>query len=153
MWKSYFMALLIMSLLIFVGFSFFYSSNSILPTEEEAVPIREYDTITGLEYYVTIHSSQTNPSFTVTSHILESIFHYKSIDTIDDFEIHLIIDNKSLSNYLLEGIKIIDKRNHDVIEKVSYQKDSSSNSFSFLLPKSFFEKYQSYYSIEIDFSR
>ena len=145
--------LLFVSMIVIVlGIGFFYRPREDL-IEEEAFPIREEDTITGMDYVITIGEKEKDKSFVISSHILDSILHYKEKDNIDNFLIRLKIENKSSSDYLLKSIRIIDDYNHTFVEDVSYRKDNDINQFSFQLSKNFFDRYQSFYKIQIELEK
>ena len=99
---------LLISLLLF-----FYSDkkNYDYLINEEAIPIRDYDVITGMDYSVDIDDSIKDNSIDIYSKIISSIYHYKDINSINNFFVNLKIDN----DYKITDISIVDKDNNKII--------------------------------------
>lgn len=85
---------------------------------EEVVPIREEDIITGIEYHIQIGKRVKNASLDINTHILDSIYHYKDISTIEKFTVKIIMDNQSKYTYLLKKIELLCQGKR---EDISYQ--------------------------------
>ena len=136
-------------LFIMIGFS---KPLSLEKIGEEAFPIRDLDTIMGMEYVLTIYPYVKDSSLTVSSHILESILHYKDPSLIHDFFIRISIHNQSKYDYLLKSIRIIDTHTNLLIEEVSYEKENN-NIFRFHLSEDFFHSYHSSYKIQIELEK
>ncbi|MBQ9019044.1 MAG: hypothetical protein IJ097_01865 [Bacilli bacterium] len=119
---------------------YFYSNSKIVinTINEEAIPIREYDEITAMNYNITLNDIRTN-NIKISSSILSSIYHYKDISNINDFLVYLNIDNNTSFNYLINNISIVDKRNKKIIKKIKY--NNNENNIYFNLNKTDFNKY------------
>ena len=127
-----------MKLFIKLFFLFFYSISQFLhPTtsleenlslSEEAFPIREDEVIIGMDYVITI-PSKSSGEILLSSQILDSIFHYKSIESIQDFFIRIQVNRK---DYSLVKVFIDDPR-----QELSFQKTNFLYRISF--PKDFFD--------------
>lgn len=85
---------------------------------EEVIPIREEDIITGIEYHIQIGKRVRNASLDINTHILDSIYHYKDISTIEKFTVKIIMDNQSKYTYLLKKIELLSQGKR---EDISYQ--------------------------------
>ena len=103
---------------------------------EEAIPIREEDIITGIEYHIQIGKRVKNATLDINTHILDSIFHYKDISTIEHFTVKIIMDNKSKHPYLLKRIELFSQGKK---ENISYQR--KGNDIVLNLNQSFFMNY------------
>ena len=100
------------------------SSRELYSISEEASPIREGDSIVGMDYVVTIGEDVKRDDINIATSIMSSILHYKDISTIDDFYVDLKIDNKSNKNYLLKNIILVS--NGGLInKKVKYKKNKN----------------------------
>ena len=121
--------------------------------DEEATPIREDGVITGMLYEIRLGERVDDSSLTISSHILDSIAHYKDTSTIDKFKVELRIDNQSEYSYLLKNIQVIDQDTNQFIQNISYSKNGNSNSFVFQLKRDFFETYKSPYRIRIELEK
>ena len=85
---------------------------------EEVIPIREEDIITGIEYHIQIGKRVKNATLDINTHILDSIYHYKDISTIERFTVKIIMDNQSKYTYLLKKIELLSQGKR---EDISYQ--------------------------------
>ena len=85
---------------------------------EEVIPIREEDIITGIEYHIQIGKRVRNATLDINTHILDSIYHYKDISTIEKFTVKIIMDNQSKYSYLLKKIELLSQGKR---EDISYQ--------------------------------
>lgn len=85
---------------------------------EEVIPIREEDIITGIEYHIQIGKRVRKASLDINTHILDSIYHYKDISTIEKFTVKIIMDNQSKYTYLLKKIELLSQGKR---EDISYQ--------------------------------
>lgn len=83
------------------------SSRELYDISEEASPIREGDSIVGMDYVVTIGKDVKREDINISTSIISSILHYKDIDTINDFYVDLKINNKSRGRYLLKNIMMV----------------------------------------------
>ena len=119
---------------------------------EEAIPIREDGIIIGMDYYITINKYMKDNSITISSHVLDSILHYKDPSLIHNFFIRLSIDNKSKYDYLLKNICILDNYSNIVIKKLSYKKDGKY-SFIVFLPDTVFKSSDILYKIQIELEK
>ena len=148
------------SIFIIISFLFFFlfflvvfsKPLSLEKIEEEAIPIREDGIIIGMDYYITINKYMKDDSITISSHVLDSILHYKEPSLIHNFFIRLSIDNKSKFDYLLKNIRIIDNYSNIVLEELSYKKDGK-NSFIVFLPDTIFKKSDILYKIQIEIEK
>lgn len=114
---------------------------------EEAIPIRSEDKIIGIKYNITL-TEKFNDEVIIT-HIIDSIYHYKSFDNIDNFFVTVILKNNSNNTYkvkvLLKNSKLIKKKIHtDII--VSAKEDST---FTFFLE----ENMSKYDLVELKFKK
>ena len=132
------------------GFGLFYQPIYEEKIKEEAIPIRTEEVTTGLTYILTIGKQVQDKKLVLSTHILDSILHYKEIPTINHFLIQLKIENHTISAYLLKNISIIDSTTNVVIEDISYKKKKNSNTFSFYLNQSFFQNYKKEYILYIN---
>lgn len=119
--------------------------------EEEAIPIREDENMIGMDYYITINQYMKDNSIVISSHILDSIIHYKEPSLIHNFFVRLSINNQSKYDYLLKNIRVIDNSLNILIEDLSYQKEN--NTFLFYIPDNYFKKFQSRYNIQIEIEK
>ena len=142
--------MIIFSFLFVVGF---FHSSSLAEIEEEAFPIWEEDRIIGLNYKITIGKSIKDKRVTITTHVLDSIYHYKDVKTIDQFSVYFIIDNKAKYSYSLKDIYIVDTSTNIVIENIPYSRSNVDNRFYFLLTKKSFQKYNKKYCIQVVLER
>jgi len=148
--KKYIILVLLVLLILGVDF---YQAKGKEEVMEEAIPIRENEVITGLEYRITIEEQVKENSFTISTHILDSILHYKNLNTIQEFFICLKIDNQSKNQYFIKSIYVIDADSNVFIQNIDYEDDTSFNQFSFLLDQEFFQTYESKYKIQIEFEK
>ena len=79
---------------------------------EEVDPVRNNDIIVGINYSVTLDKNFNNSR--VDTHIIDSIYHYKDLDRIDNFIVNITIRNNSKYDYKLEKILLKD---NNVIKK------------------------------------
>lgn len=93
-------------------------SNINSSISEEVIPIREEDIITGIEYHIQIGKRVRNATLDINTHILDSIYHYKDISTIEKFMVKIIMDNQSKYSYLLKKIELLSQGKR---EDISYQ--------------------------------
>lgn len=144
-----------LSLFLFLVFSFFllllfyHPSHGKGKIEEEVFPIREGDVIHGFQYVLSIEKEVNDSRLTLSTHILDSILHYKSLEDIDEVCVYLKIMNASPYTYLLQRIYLLDSSNQLFLQNISYDKDKKC----YLLTKSFFESYQSSYKIQIELAK
>ena len=132
----------------------FFYSNSKTNNEliiEEANPIREKEIIKGMGYTITINEKERKNNIKILSEILSSIYHYKDINTIDNFYVDLKIDNHTRYNYYLKDIKIINKESNKLIRNISY--DESKELVKFKLNKDDFTRYNTNHYIEIELEK
>ena len=128
---KYFVFYILVLLLVLL---YFYSNSKVDNNFfEEANPIREYDTINGMNYDITLNDNR-NSNIKIYSSILSSIYHYKDINNINNFFVNLNINSNS--NYLVENISIIDKSSKKLIKKINY--NTSDDTISFDLNKNDF---------------
>jgi hypothetical protein len=123
---------------------FFYSNKKDYTylINEEAIPIRDFNEIKGMNYKVDIDDSINDKRLDIYSKIISSIYHYKDINNINDFFINLEID----SNYKIDDISIVDDNNY-IIRNINYKKNG--NKIFFNLKKCDFTNYNSNYDIKI----
>lgn len=135
--------LLLISLLLF-----FYSDkkNYDYLINEEAIPIRDYDVITGMDYSVDIDDSIKDNNIDIYSKIISSIYHYKDINSINNFLVNLKIDK----DYKITDISIVDKNNF-IIRNIDYDKDN--NKIIINLDREDFVNYNLNYDIRIKLKR
>ena len=119
---------------------------------EEAIPIREDGIIIGMDYYITINKYMKDNSITISSHVLDSILHYKDPSLIHNFFIRLSVNNKSNYDYLLKNIRILDNTSNVVLEELSYKK-KEDNSFIVFLPDNIFNNSNSFYQFQIELEK
>ncbi len=136
-------------LFFMIGFS---EPLSLEKIGEEAIPIREDDTIIGMDYVITIYSYVNDNSIVISSHILDSVLHYKDPSSIHDFYIQLSIHNQSKHDYLLKNIRIKDNRSNVIIEELSYEEESN-HVFKIFLPEDFFNHYYPTYKMQIELEK
>lgn len=131
-------SIIILFSLLFLLFLFLqkptHYSDSII---EEAIPIREEENITGIEYHIQIGKKVKDASLDINTHILDSIYHYKDISLIDQFTVKIIMKNQSKYPYLLKKIELL---SHERREDVSYQ--LQGNDIVLHLNHDFFMNYQ-----------
>lgn len=111
-------------------------SNINSSISEEAIPIREENIITGIEYHIQIGKRVRNTTLDINTHILDSIYHYKDISTIELFTVKIIMDNQSKYPYLLKKIELLSQGKK---EDISYQ--LQGNDIVLHLNHSFFMNY------------
>lgn len=148
--KYYITFYIIILLLILL---FFYSNNKTTSSliSEEANPIRDVETIKGMDYTITINERERKNNIKLFTEILSSIYHYKDINSIDSFYINLKIDNKTNYNYLIKSIKIIDRGDNSLKRNISY--DETNEEVKFNLLKEDFINYNSNNYIEIELEK
>ena len=98
---------------------------------EEAIPIRHNEEIIGLNYNITIPNDLIDNKVIINTKIIDSINHYTDIKSIDNFQINIIISNKS--NYIYKVTDIQLSSNNKNIQKIKYH--NSNNKISFKLVK------------------
>ena len=76
---------------------------------EEAVPIREKDRIVGMNYYLTIPKGYPI-SDVIPTHIVDSIAHYKDLNSIDSFVVSIILKNETENDLELEKVLIQERQ-------------------------------------------
>ena len=128
----------------------FYESNGKEKLIEEANPIREDGIITGLEYTITIQEETDDDKIIFSTHILDSILHYKSIENIESFSIDLKIENNSNNSYSLKKISLVNTINF-IEEDILYV--NTLEGISFVLSKDVFERFYLDYEIKIEFDK
>ena len=136
-------SILVLSVIVLfmtTGFGSFYEFENKDRITEEAIPIREEEIITGLNYHITIGKNVQDSSLVISSKILDSIVHYKDTHMIEDFTIHLIIHNQTENSYLLKKIYIIDSSTNIVKKDISYV--MKNNEFLFHLDSFYFKEYK-----------
>ena len=103
--------------ILFVIFllSFFFKDNTSLKIEEEAQPIRNYNTIVGMSYSISF--SNASDKILLKSKVIESIYHYKESISLP-FVINIIIYNKTKKDYVLREVDIC--RDKKVLKKYNY---------------------------------
>ncbi len=145
---------MILIIVVFISSSiFFHEAKGKERIEEEAIPIRENEIIIGMNYTITIGEFVRETSFTISTHILDSIVHYKDLDTIDDFFIQLVMDDQSSSHYKVKNIYVIDTSIQLFVEDISYSKGEKDDCFFLFFTKDFFEHYRSNYQIQIELEK
>ena len=131
---------------LFLLFSYSYYEKDDFEIQEEATPIRQGDTITGLRYVITIPESADSSSISFSSWIIDSVLHYKDVHSIDSFFIEVVIDNHSSCPYVFDRIALVSLDN-TWIEDISYEKREKSIVLSFT--KDFFLQYGTNSKIQI----
>ena len=147
----YYVTFYIIILLLILLFFYSNSKTNRELISEEANPIREKEIIKGMGYTITINEKEKKNNIKILSEILSSIYHYKDINTIDDFYVDLKIDNKTRYNYHLKDIKMINKEDDSLIRNINY--NESIESVKFNLNKKDFINYNSNYYIEIELEK
>ena len=100
------------------------SSRELYDINEEASPIREGDSIVGMDYVVTIGENVKRKDINISTSIIPSILHYKDINNINDFYVDLKIKNNSKGKYLLKNIMMVS--NGGLVNKnIKYTKNSN----------------------------
>lgn len=128
------------------------SSKDIRSIGEEANPIREGDSIVGMNYVITIGDDVKKNELDINTSIISSVLHYKDINSINDFFIDLKINNKSKYNYLIKNIVITDR--YGVInKKVKYKKNKKKNYISINLNKDDLYQFTNNNSIRIELKK
>ena len=128
----------------------FYESNGKEKITEEANPIRKDDVIIGLEYNITIQKEAQDDKIIFSTHILDSILHYKSMENIESFLIDLKIENNSNNSYLLKKISLMNTIDF-MEEDISYV--NTLEGVSFILSKDVFYKFYLDYQIQIELDK
>ena len=95
--------------------SFFFKDNTSLKIEEEAQPIRNYNTIVGMSYSISF--SNARDKVLLKPKVIESIYHYKESISLP-FVINIIIYNKTKKDYVLREVDIC--RDKKVLKKYNY---------------------------------
>ena len=98
------------------------SSYELYNISEESSPIREGESIVGMDYIITIGEDVKRHDINIATSIISSILHYKDINTINDFYVDLKINNKSHKKYLLKNIMLVNNSGM-VDKKVKYKKN------------------------------
>ena len=126
-------------------FLFFLSFTSLVPIKkdysvspyqeekvaEEVLPIWNNGIIQSFEYTITI-SEETKDNFIIFStHILDSIYHYKGINNTENISILLNIKSKD-NEYYLDKIFLTNIPLNLFIENIPYQKQSQNNYLVYL---------------------
>ena len=128
------------------------SSKDVRSIGEEANPIREGDSIVGMNYVITIGDDVKKNELDINTSIISSVLHYKDINSINDFFIDLKINNKSKYNYLIKNIVITDR--YGVInKKVKYKKNKKKNYISINLNKDDLYQFTNNNSIRIELKK
>ena len=140
---------LFLFLFFFLILLFYHPSQGKGKIEEEVFTIREKDVIHGFQYVLSIEKEVNDSRMTLSTHILDSILHYKSLDDIDEVCIYLKIINDSPYTYLLQRIYLLDSSNQLFLQNIPYDKDKKC----YLLTKAFFESYRSSYKIQIELAK
>lgn len=146
--KLFFWGLLVVLFFFLLNHNFVYQSSSKEKIEEEVIPIRSGAVITEFKYYITIQKEVKDEKLILSTHILESIFHYKNIESIGTIQIYVVI--KSHSSYYIDRIYLMDQNINLFIQDMDYQK---KDGYYFLLTKEFFQMYQPSYEIQIDLKK
>lgn len=79
---------------------------------EEVIPIRNEENIIGINYYITLTKSYNDDK--ITTHIIDSIYHYKELDNTNNFLVTIILKNNSKYNYRLKKVLL---KNNDIIRR------------------------------------
>ena len=140
-------------LFLLAGVGFFQYTSIEEEIEEEAFPIWEEDHIIGLNYEITMGKNIDNQIITVTTHILDSIYHYKDIQEIEQFLVNFVIHNHTKYSYFLKDVYVIDTVTNMVMADISYSKGSMNNHFQFSLTRKNFQNYDEKYRIQVVLER
>lgn len=132
---------------IFLSLTHFSHGKGMI--EEEVLPIRDGDTISGFQYVLSIEKEVNDSRITLSTHILDSILHYKDLNNIDEICLYLKIENATPYTYLLQRIYLLDSTNHLFLQNIFYDEEKEC----FLLTRDFFSSYQSSYRIQMEFAK
>ena len=129
--KKYIFLIIIILVLIII----FYNTddNSIVDKYfEEAIPIFHDDKINGLIYRIVINEDTNDSRLVIYPKIYNSIYHFKDINSIDNFNININIDNNSNNKYVIKSINYFNKKTfnyNDIID------NSNNNSYYYVVNK------------------
>lgn len=144
--------LLLFSLLLLFFISRIDFTSSIDSKEyvkEEAIPIWNEEQIERLDYSITITKEEKENNFSISTHIIDSILHYKDINNIEQIEVHIILDNQSQYEYLLQRLYIYEEETNRIIQIIAYEQNSKI--ISFTLEKELLERSSLKHRIKLDF--
>lgn len=117
--------------------------------KEEAIPIWNEDTIERFDYSITITKEEKEKNVSISTHIIDSIFHYKDINNIEQIEVHIIVKNESQYQYLLQRLYIYEEETNIVIQEIAYEQ--KNNTIIFTLEKEIIEMSSLKHRIKIEF--
>ena len=146
-WKG--ILLFIIGVLCLFHFTSLEESQGKEILSEEANPIREKEVIIGMEYTLTMRG---DTSMILSSHILDSIVHFKDLETIDTFLVRLVIDSPPSCLFTVKDIYVIDTMTNVFIRDIPYFYEEKEY-VVFTLEKEFFQVYRPEYQIQIELEK
>ena len=134
-------------LLFFITrYTFYKKDKEKINIEEEVTPVWIEDKIESFEYEIIIEKNLNEKELLLSTHILDSISHYKDINSLENITVYITINNQSNNNYQIKNILLVDESNV-TIKKISYTKDN--NKIIFQVDKSFFTPYLSIVQLQL----
>lgn len=116
------MVIFIMTLLI--GCSLNTSANEVI--SEEAIPIRDGDIITGMEYNIKLNKG-IDKEILLDTKVIESIYHYKDISKLDRFSVLFNMTNNSNNKYVVK--KILFYKEDNILKTYNYNLELDTKVF------------------------
>ncbi len=115
-----------------------FSKTMAMPKDilEEAIPIRENDRIVGMNYMITIPKDYPLKN-RISTHIVDSIVHYKDLDNLESFPVSVLLKNEMDDDFELVEVSI--EKEQIVLKSFSYDLlfyHHEAKSFSFFVDNS-----------------